>query len=387
MAKNYYQILGVEKNASKDEIKKAYRKAAQQYHPDKLGGDDKKFREAAEAYEVLSDDAKRSQYDKYGQTFEQARQGGGFGGFAGFEDFSDFMRGFGENFARGPYAGMEFDFGDIFSDIFGGPAGKQRRREQGIDLQMELTIDFLESVFGVQKEVTIQRQDLCQTCGGSGAEGQSKVTTCPKCHGQGQILTRKSTFLGAVQHVEVCDRCMGTGKVPERACPECQGIGVKKMQKRITVSIPAGIDEGQRIKLTGEGELGYRGSNRGNLYIIIHVSPHSQFRRQEYNILSEVPVSFYQAALGAKIEIDTVDGKVMLRVPSGTQSGKVLRLGGRGVPHLNSTKRGDHLVTIRVVTPQKLTRKEKEIFKQLAEERGESVDIDESLWDRIKDSL
>lgn len=384
---DFYETLGIGKNASKDEIKRAYRRLAQQYHPDKGGEkDEQKFREINEAYEVLSDDTKRAQYDQFGQTFEQARRGGGgFGGFSGFNDFSEFMRGFGDNFARGPYAGMEFDFGDIFSDIFGTPRGK--RREQGVDLEMILQVEFLESVFGSEKEITIEKKDFCPACRGEGAQSGSKVITCPKCHGQGQITTHRRTILGSIQHIDVCDRCQGRGKVPEKECSECLGAGIKKMKKNIKVVIPSGIDHGQRIKLSGEGEVGYRGSRSGDLYIVIHVKPHAEFSRQGYDILSEIPVSFYQVALGAKIEVNTVDGPVMVKVPAGTQSGKVLRLRGKGVPHLGDRRRGDHLVTARVVTPSKLNRKEKEIFKKLAEEKGESVDIDESLWGKIKDSF
>lgn len=387
MVNNYYETLGVGKDASKDEIKRAYRKLAHQYHPDKGdGGDGKKFREINEAYEVLSDDAKRAQYDRFGQTFEQARRGGGgFGGFSGFNDFSEFMRGFGDNFARGPFAGMEFDFGDIFSDIFGTP--RQRRREQGVNLEMALEIEFLESVFGVEKEISLEKQDVCRECKGEGAEAGSQIITCPKCHGQGQITHHRRTILGDIQQIEVCGRCRGRGKVPQQECRECGGEGTKRMSKTIKVKIPAGIENGQRIRLAGEGEVGYRGSAAGDLYIVIKVKPHLEFKRDGFDIISDVPVSFYQAALGAKVEINTVDGKVMLKIPAGTQAGEILRLRSKGVPHLESRDRGDHLAVIRVITPTKLTRKEKELFKELGSENGESVDIDESLWGKIKDSF
>lgn len=388
MAKNYYDILGVSKSASKDEIKRAYRRLAHEHHPDKGGGgDEKKFREINEAYEILSDDGKRSQYDQYGETFEQARARGasGFGGFSGFSDFSEFMRGFGDNFSRGPYSGMEFDFGDMFSDIFGSP--RQERRAQGIDLEMTLAIDFLESVFGAEKSVTLEKRDNCAHCQGSGAEPGSKISTCPKCHGQGQITSRTRTILGTVQHLEVCDACEGTGKVPERPCAVCRGLGVRKQKKTIKVRIPAGIESSQRIKVSGEGEVGYRGSRAGDLYIVLEVRPHPVFARQGDDIVTEVPVSFFQAALGGRVEIDTIDGKVELRIPAGIQSGKRLRLKGKGVPHLGNGKRGDHLAVIRVVTPTKLTRREREIFKKLAEEHGESVGIDESLWGKIRENF
>ena len=376
MPKDYYEILGLSKSATGDEIRRAYRTLAQKFHPDKVdSGDEKRFREVNEAYEVLSDDTKRSQYDRFGQTFSSQ---GGQGGFSGFNDFSDFARNFGQ--------GVEFDFGDIFSDLFGGARGRQRA-PRGVDLEMTLEIDFLESVFGVQKNVSITKPDHCPKCSGSGAEPGSKVNACSKCHGSGQIMNHRRTILGQIQQVEVCPECEGTGKIPEKPCSECRGRGVKKMQKTLEVNIPAGIEDGQRIKVAGEGEIGYRGSAPGDLFVAVRVRPHEKFVREGADIVTEVPVSFYQAALGAKIEIETVDGKVMLKIPTGSQSGKVLRLKGKGVPYLQSSGRGDHLAVVRVITPTKLTKKEKEIFRELAGEKGESVDIDESLWGKIKDSF
>ena len=387
MDRDYYQILGVGRSASKDEIKRAYRRLAHEHHPDKGSGEAAKFKEINEAYEVLSDEGKRAQYYQFGETFEQARArgGAGFGGFGGFADFSDFVRGFGENYSRGPFSGMEFDFGDVFSDIFGAP--RQARRQQGIDLEMELTVDFLDGVFGTEQEISLEKNAHCPACQGSGAAAGSKVVSCPKCHGTGQLTEHRRTILGSFQQVRVCDKCEGLGKVPEELCQTCRGRGIKKMTKRVKVIVPPGIDDGQRLKLTGEGEVGYRGSHPGDLYLVIHVRTHPEFRRQEFEIFSEVPVGIYQATLGAKVEINTVDGKVWLKIPAGTQSGNVLRLKGKGVPYLESTKRGDHLVTIRVVTPTKLTKKEKELFQKLAEERGESLDVDDGLWSKIKDNL
>jgi molecular chaperone DnaJ len=388
MAKDCYEILGVTRNASKDEIKRAYRTLAQKYHPDKAGGgDEAKFREINEAYEVLSDDAKRSQYDQFGQTFEQARAKGyaGFGGFGGFSDFADFMRGFGDNYSRGPFSGIDFDFGDIFSDIFGTP--RQRRRDQGIDLEVAIKISFLESVFGTEKEITLDKKDACPVCQGQGAENGSQIISCGHCHGTGQITDYRRTPFGSFQQLRPCETCEGSGKIPEKKCRECRGSGVKRATKKLEVIIPPGIEEGQRLKMTAEGEVGYRGSSSGDLYVVIRIEAHPEFRRERYNILSEIPVSFAKAALGGKAGINTVDGKIMLKIPAGIQSGKVLRLRGKGVPHLESTKRGDHLVTVQVVTPVKLTRKEKDLYKKLAEERGESLEIDEDLWDKIKKTL
>lgn len=386
MPKDFYETLGLAKGASKDEIKRAYRKLAHEHHPDKGSGEAEKFKEINQAYEILSDENKRAQYDKFGSA-----SGGqaGFGGFSGFEDISDFMKGFGNNASQGPYSGMQFDFGDIFSDVFGGGSrGRgQTRAERGVDLEMGMTIDFLEGVFGAEKTVTLEKRDTCPNCTGSGAEKGSKVVVCPKCHGQGQILTRRQTMFGTMQQASVCDRCDGRGQVPEKECTACSGQGAKKMTKEVKVIIPPGISDQERLKLTGEGELGYRGSRHGDLYISIRVRPHEVFRRDGFDIVSEVPVSFFQAALGGQVEIETVDGQVTLKVPAGIQSGKMLRLRGKGVPHLSSSKWGDHIAVIHVVTPTKLTKAEKEIFKKLAQERGESVDIDESLWGKIRDSF
>ena len=385
---DYYEILGLQKNSSKDEIRRAYRRLAHEYHPDKQGGgDEKQFREINEAYEVLSDEVKRAQYDKFGQTFEQARSasGGGFGGFSGFEDLSEFMHGVGENFSRGPFGGMQFDFGDIFSDIFGG--ARQSRRARGVDLETALQIDFLDSVFGAEKEIVLDKKDICPRCKGNGAEPDSKVITCPKCHGQGQITSRKQTIFGNVQHVAVCDRCQGQGKIPEKECTECHGQGARKQKKPIKITIPAGIESGQRIKVTGEGEAGYRGSQPGDLYIAVKIRPSTEFEREGYDIRSTVSISFYQAALGGKIQVNTVDGKVMLKIPSGTQGGDVLRLRGKGVTHYQTQKRGDHFVTARVMIPKKLSKKEKEVFRKLAEEKGENIDSEDGVWGKIKDAI
>lgn len=382
MAKNYYDILKVSKNASKDEIKRAYRKLAHEHHPDKGGGEAQKFKEVNEAYEVLIDDTKRGQYDRFGQTFSTQ---GGQGGFNGFGDFSDFAKGF--SAGDGSAFGGDFasDFSDIFSDIFGG--ARASRKTRGVDLEMGLTIEFLESVFGAEKTVSLEKQDTCPHCQGEGAEKGSKIITCPKCHGQGQIITHRRTILGNMQAAHICDRCNGTGKIPEKPCRECSGSGVKRQHKTLMVKIPAGIAHGQRIRVSGEGELGYRGSRPGDLYIQINVKKHSEFVREGFDIHTEIPVSFYQAALGTKLEVNTVDGKVDLKIPAGTQSGKVLRLRARGIPHLEDAGRGDHLIMVRVITPHKLTKKEKALFQELAHERGESVDIDDSLWGKIKENF
>lgn len=378
---DYYDSLGIKKDASSDDIRRAYRKLAQQHHPDKTGGgDDKKFREINEAYQVLSDDAKRAQYDRFGTAFSGAGPGGGA------DPFSDFGRGFGGfSWQNGQDMGG-FDFGDIFSDIFGFNAGSNRtsHRTRGVDLEMNVSISFHEAVFGTEKEVTLQKKDLCPVCGGSGAQPGTKLKTCGKCHGQGNIRRVQKTILGNIATSSTCDACSGRGKIPEQKCGHCSGVGIKQQFKTITVIIPPGIDDDQRIRLTGQGEVGYSGSNPGDLFIRVQVQPHPTLRREDLNIISEVPISFYQATLGARIDVETIDGQVELKIPAGTQSGKIFRLRARGVPELNSHHRGDHLVTARVVTPTKLSKKERELFQKLAEEKGEIVDIEGGVWDKIK---
>ncbi|OGE74414.1 MAG: molecular chaperone DnaJ [Candidatus Doudnabacteria bacterium RIFCSPLOWO2_02_FULL_42_9] len=373
MAQDYYNTLGVSKTATQDEIKRAYRKLAHEHHPDKNKGNEGKFKEINEAYQVLSDPNKRSQYDRFGSTGPNMG-GSGFGGF----NPQDFTSGFNVEFE---------DAFDIFSDIFGGGGVNTRtraRRERGVDLEMDLDLTFDEAVFGVEKELTLEKKDTCEKCQGSGAEPGSKINTCPKCHGQGQIKTQRRTIFGVMQSASTCDRCDGSGKIPERSCSECRGTGAKRRQKNLKIRIPAGVENGQRIRITNEGEVGYRGSNFGDLYLRLHVKPHPKFKREAENIYNELPISFYQAALGTEIETPTVDGNVKLKIPAGTQSGKVFRIKDKGAPRLNSSSRGDHFVTVHVVTPTKLTKKEKELFKKLAEETGESVEVEEGFWDKFK---
>src|SRR6185503_18466388 len=383
MSKDYYQILGLSKSATADEIKKAYRKLAHQHHPDKGNGDAEKFKEVNEAYQVLSNTEKRSQYDQYGQTFDQAQRNGqgpagGFGGQQGGNPFGDF--GFDFN-------GGQFDFGDIFGDMFGmGRDGGRRRSTRGIDLEMEIGITFEEAVFGVIRKLDLEKKDRCPKCSGTGAEEGTKIVTCPKCHGQGQIHTQRRTIFGNIQSSVICDNCDGDGKIPEKPCEECKGTGVLRQHKTIEVKIPAGIDDNQRIRVSGEGEMGYKGSSPGDLYLLIRVKPSKEFKRQGQNILIDLPISFAQAALGAKVNVKTIDGEVELKIPPGTQSGRTFRLSGKGVPFVNSGKRGDMLVTVRVIVPSKLSKKETELIKKLADEQGESVEVDKDLWDKIKDS-
>ena len=377
MAQDYYSTLGVSKSASAEEIKKAYRKLAHQYHPDKgEGGNAEKFKEVSEAYQVLSDPSKRQQYDQFGSAYTGARgQGGNYQGFEGF-DFSNFAGGFGGQ------GGFEDAF-DIFSDIFGGGQTRTQARTRGVDLEMELYLTFEEAVFGVEREVQIEKKDRCAKCEGTGAEPGTKINTCPKCHGTGQIRTTRRTIFGQMASATTCDRCDGMGKVAEHPCTQCKGTGTERRVKTLRVKIPAGVADGQRIRIQGEGEVGYRGSAAGDLYIRLHVKDHHTFKREDQNIYTEIPISFYQAALGTKVMADTIDGKVELKIPAGTQSGKVFRLKSKGVPDLNGSGRGDHYITVRVVTPTKLNKTEKELFKKLAEEKGEATDVDEGLWSKI----
>ncbi len=389
--KNYYDILGVSKTASDSEIKRAFRKKAHEHHPDKGNGDVTKFKEVNEAYQVLSNSEKRKQYDTHGQTFEQAqRNGQGFGGYgqAGGNPFGGFSAEGGSPFGGGFGQGeVEFDIGDIFGDIFGGRSERPPGRSRGIDLEMGLTISFEEAVFGVTKNIILEKKDKCKACDGSGAEKGTKVVTCPKCHGQGQILTQRRTIFGTIQSRVACDRCEGQGKIAEKPCKICGGSGVSRQEKTIEVKIPAGIDNGQRIRISGEGEAGYRGSTPGDLYLVITVLTHKEFKRDGFDLYKELPVSFTQAALGAKIEVNTLDGKIELKIPAGTQPGAVFKVKGKGVYNINGRGRGDLFITARVIIPNKLSKKEKQLLQEVAKERGEIVEVDKNVWENIKDSF
>ncbi len=363
MAKDYYEILGVNKNASQEEIKQSFRRLAHKHHPDKAGGDEQKFKEINEAYQVLSNQQKREQYDRFGQTFEQARSQGGFGGFEGFRDFADFA----SAFQNGNSASFDFDLGDIFGDIFGfGSSRTKRGRSRvGADIEAELTIDFNQAVFGSQKEIILNKEEICSECAGSGIEPGAKIVTCPECGGTGQTM-RRAGF--GISFSTVCPACEGTGRRGEKACRRCQGKGREKKEKRLKIKIPAGIDNGQTIRLAGEGQSAGKGSRAGDLYLRLRVLPDKEFTRDGYDILTQAEINFTQAALGDKIEINTVDGLVKLKIPEGTQSGKEFRIRGRGVPHLHSRSRGDQIVKIIVKTPSRLSRRQKELLKQLGEE-------------------
>lgn len=362
--RDYYEVLGVDKGADDATIKKAYRQLAKKYHPDMNPGDkeaEKKFKEASEAYAVLSDPDKRRQYDQFGHSaFEGGGAGGGFGGF----DFS----------------GADFSdiFGDIFGDFFGGGSRGGARNNgpmKGANLRTSVRISFEQAVFGVEKELDLNLKDTCKTCNGSGAKPGTSPETCRKCGGRGQVVTQHSTPFGTIRNSQVCPDCGGTGKTIKEKCPDCHGSGYISSRKKIQVSIPAGIDNGQSVRIRDKGEPGANGGPRGDLLVEVVVDRHPIFQRQEMNIFSTVPVSFAVAALGGEILIDTVDGKVVYDVKAGTQTDTRIRLRGKGVPSLrNKDVRGDHYVTLVVQVPDKLSNEAKELLKQFDKETGNSLE-------------
>lgn len=367
MSKDYYNILGISKDASDDDIKKAYRKLAHKYHPDKSGGDEKKFKEVNEAYQVLSDREKRSQYDQFGQTFEQAQAGGGFRGFDGFRDFSSFANGFNFEFGRGGgnFSGFEDIFGDIFSQAGFGGAARRKRSWRGEDIQIDLEIDFEEMARGVEKEIELYKRVKCSRCNGDGVEPGYKKVECPTCHGTGEITTSRRTILGTFSQVSTCPDCHGEGKVPEKKCSQCGGDGRMRKYEKIKIKVPAGIHDSQTIRLSGLGESGDRGGESGDLYVTVHVRPSEKFTRKGDDVYSEEKITFSQAALGDKIKVETLEGEVKLKIPAGTQSGEIFRLRGKGIKHMSRYGRGDHYVKISLKTPTRLSSREKEIFKEL----------------------
>lgn len=362
--RDYYEVLGVDKGADDATIKKAYRQLAKKYHPDMNPGDkeaEKKFKEASEAYAVLSDPDKRRQYDQFGHSaFEGGGAGGGFGGF----DFS----------------GADFSdiFGDIFGDFFGGGSRGGSRNNgpmKGANLRTSVRISFEQAVFGVEKELDLNLKDTCKTCNGSGAKPGTSPETCRRCGGRGQVVTQHSTPFGTIRNSQVCPDCGGTGKTIKEKCPDCHGSGYISSRKKIQVSIPAGIDNGQSVRIRDKGEPGVNGGPRGDLLVEVVVDRHPIFQRQEMNIFSTVPVSFAVAALGGEILIDTVDGKVVYDVKAGTQTDTRIRLRGKGVPSLrNKDVRGDHYVTLVVQVPDKLSNEAKELLKQFDKETGNSLE-------------
>lgn len=368
MAKrDYYDVLGVTKGASDDEIKKSYRSLAKKYHPDvsKEENAAEKFKEVQEAYDTLSDQQKRSTYDQFGHAGDQFQGGFGGGGFQG-----------------GGFGGFE-DINDIFSSMFGG--GSRRRDpnapRKGDDSVMQVNLTFLEACFGVEKELTLTFDEDCNTCGGTGAYSKSDIHVCKKCKGTGRVTQVQQSIFGAMQTQVACPECGGTGKTITKKCEKCKGKGKTRVTKKITVNIPAGVDSGQELRLPGKGEAGINGGPNGDLYLRFFVAKHKDFVRDGYDINFELPITFSQAALGDTIKVPTIHGNIELNIPAGTQTGAGFRLKSKGIQHVHSSKFGDQFVKIRVVTPTKLSNDQKDLFKKLAksDEKGS-----ESIWDKLK---
>ena len=360
--RDYYEVLGINKSATEDEIKKAYRSLAKKYHPDMNPGDkdaEIKFKEVNEAYAVLSDSEKRSKYDRFGHAaFDPSAGGGGFGGFGGF-------------------GGADFDFGDIFSSFFGGGGGSSRSRQnmpiEGDDVATRVTISFEEAAFGCKKEVSFARIESCGDCNGTGAEKGTTPETCQTCHGTGRVTVQQQTMLGYMQTQRACQNCRGTGKIIKTPCKNCNGKGRIKINKKLEVNIPAGIDHMQNIILRGQGSAGVNGGANGDLIIEIRVKPDKFFERNGNNIFCEVPISFAEAALGAEIDVPALGGKTeKFKIPEGTQSGEQFTLRGKGIPNVNTGRKGDLIITVAVETPKNLNAKQKELMRAFADSLSES---------------
>jgi molecular chaperone DnaJ len=351
--RDYYEILGIGRSASNDEIKAAFRKLARQYHPDvnKEDGAEERFKEINEAYGVLSDAEKRARYDRFGKE--------GLGNMGGFRDYT-------------------VDFSDIFEELFGNfgfSTGRRSRNSprRGRDLQMQVTLSFEEAVFGVEKEIEFQRDETCSRCGGSGAEPGTTPVRCSTCNGQGEVRQVRQTFLGQMVQTTTCPTCNGRGEIISSPCKTCNGGGLERKTVKKRVQVPAGVDGGTQIRLAGEGGPGAFGGPNGSLFLILDVKPHKFFKRRENDILLNLDINIAQAALGAEVEVPTLDGNEKLKIPSGTQPGKVFHIKNKGVPHLRRSGRGDQLVIVNVAVPTKLTKEQRELFEKLAESLGTTV--------------
>jgi molecular chaperone DnaJ len=374
--RDYYEVLGVSKGASEDEVKKAFRKLARKYHPDVNRDNPKeaeeKFKEINEAYEVLSDATRRAQYDQFGHAaFDGAQGSGGFSG------------GFG---------GGGGGFSDIFDMFFGGQSGfgggRPHGPEKGADLRFDMEITFEQAAFGVETEITLPRTEECVICHGSGAAPGTHPETCPQCRGTGQVQVAQNTPFGRMVNVRTCDRCRGEGKIVQSPCKECGGKGRVRKQRKIKVKIPAGVDNGSRLRVAHEGEAGARGGPPGDLYVYIFVKAHKLFTREGSDVICEVPISFVQAALGDEIEVPTLDGQVKLRIPEGTQPGAVFRVKDKGIPHLRGHGRGDQHVKVKVVIPKKLTDRQRELLTDFSKADGEDINPEQKgFFKKVKDVL
>ena len=376
--RDYYEVLGVDKGADEAAIKRAYRTLAKKYHPDVNPGDktaEEKFKEVNEAYQVLSKPQKRAQYDQFGHDGPQSGFGGGsgFGGFSGFEG--------------GGFGGFE----DIFSSVFGGGFGGGARANgpvPGDDLRYDLTISFEEAAMGCEKEINLVRDEECPTCNGSGAKPGSKVDSCPTCGGSGQERVVTNTPFGRIQNVRTCSRCHGAGKIITEPCQKCHGRGKVRVSKRRTVKVPAGIDNGQVLTIRGQGGLGERGGQPGDLLIVINVKPHKLFKRRDDDLYIEMPLTFTQAALGAELDVPTLTKPVKYKFPEGTQPGQVFRLRDQGVTHLRGGGKGDLYITAVVEIPKKLTSQQKELLRQFDEStNGSQYEKKKSFFDKLKDAF
>ncbi len=355
--KNYYDLLGIPKTATDEDIKKAFRKLAHKYHPDKKGGDEAKFKEVSEAYSVLSDKKKRAEYDTYGKTFAGGGgpQQGGAGGFGGF-DFSNFQ-GFG-----GQGGSVEFDLGDIFGDVFG---GGQARAKRGRDISIDIELSFRESVFGTERRVLLSKTSACDTCDGSGAKKGSKMITCSSCNGKGEIRESRNSFFGTFTSARPCPRCHGRGQIPETLCEACQGAGVRKRQEEIHIVVPAGVEDGEMIRMPGRGEA-VQGGGAGDLYVKLHIKADTKFSREGNNLLTSLPIKLSDALLGGEYRITTLDGEETLSVAPGISHGEVIRVRGKGVPA--GRARGDLLVRVDIEFPKKLSKNARELIEKLRQE-------------------
>ena len=379
--RDYYEVLGVEKGASEDEIKKAYRKLAKANHPDLHPGDkecEERFKEINEAYEVLSDPDKRAKYDQFGHAaFDPSAGGPGGAGFGGFGGFGDIFGG---------------GFGDIFGDIFGGGfGGGQSQRSgprRGENLRVRLNITFEEAAFGCEKEINVGRVEQCPDCKGTGCAPGTTPEVCPDCNGTGSVRTTQRTPFGMVQTSGACKKCGGRGKIIHQPCPRCGGRGAVRKNQTIKVKIPAGIDDGQTLNLRGKGNAGLDGGPAGDLLITVFVKPHPLFERDGNSVLMEMPVTFAQAALGAEIEVPTIDGRIEYKIPEGTQTGTTFRMRGKGIQNVNGRGRGDQYVRVNIEVPKNLSDKQKKLLREFEETSTDENQIKrKSFWDKVKDAL